>query len=150
MSTRTASDEESIRKHDEVPFHAIQEYCKKENLQFHIGEFEQLAEQSSKVIMHFKEKFNRIRPWEIDESIEPLESKTNKTPAYPSGHAAQSVLIANYVAGKFPDHKVGLMSAAKECGWGRVQAGWHYVSDYTVGNKLGEEMYKHMNKEDFS
>ena len=149
ISTRTANDVESIDKHDEVPFHAIQEYCEKENLQFHIGEFEQLAEESSKVIMHFKEKFNRKRPWLVDESIRPLNSKTNKTPAYPSGHAAQSVLIANYVAGKFPDHKVGLMSAAKKCGWGRVQAGWHYVSDYKVGNQLGEELYKHMNKENF-
>jgi len=149
ISTRTANDVESIDKHDEVPFHAIQEYCEKENLQFHIGEFEQLAEESTKVIMHFKEKFNRKRPWLVDESIRPLNSKTNKTPAYPSGHAAQSVLIANYVAGKFPDHKVGLMSAAKKCGWGRVQAGWHYVSDYKVGNQLGEELYKHMNKENF-
>ena len=149
ISTRTAADEESIRLHDEVPFHAIQEYCEKENLQFHIGEFEQLADQSAEVIMHFKEKFNRKRPWMVDESIRPLNSKTNKTPAYPSGHAAQSILIANYVAGKFPEHRVGLMAAAKKCGWGRVQAGWHYVSDYKVGNQLGEELYKLMNRASF-
>ena len=149
VSTRTSADEESIRLHDEIPFHAIQEYCKKENLKFHTGEFQQLVVESADVIMHFKEKFNRKRPWMVDESIRPLKSKTNKTPSYPSGHAAQSILIANYIAGKFPDHKESLLVAAKKSGWGRVQAGWHYVSDYKAGNQLGEALYKNMNKENF-
>ena len=58
-------------------------------------------------------------------------------------------MIANYIAGKFPDHKESLLVAAKKSGWGRVQAGWHYVSDYKAGNQLGEALYKNMNKENF-
>ena len=42
-----------------------------------------------------------------------------------------------------------LMKAAYECGYGRVLAGFHYPSDFTVGNLLGEKMYVLMNKMDY-
>ena len=41
------------------------------------------------------------------------------------------------------------MKAAYECGYGRVLAGFHYVSDYEAGNLLGEKMYVLMNKMDY-
>ena len=41
------------------------------------------------------------------------------------------------------------MKAAYECGYGRVIAGFHYVSDFDVGNLLGEKMYVMMSKADF-
>ena len=148
VAKRTDEDVQSIRNHDEVPFYAIQKYCEKEGLEFHIEEIERMVEESTKIILHFKNKFDRTRPWDVDPVIKPLDSKTNKTPAYPSGHAAQSILVAKHIASKHPEHSAQLMSAAKECGWGRVQAGFHYVSDYEVGNFLGEELYKHMDKGD--
>ena len=42
-----------------------------------------------------------------------------------------------------------LMAAAYECGYGRVIAGFHYPSDFEIGNLLGEKMYIFMNKEDY-
>ena len=42
-----------------------------------------------------------------------------------------------------------LIEAGNECGYGRVLAGFHYVSDYESGNLLGDKMYSLMNKTDY-
>ena len=96
-----------------------------------------------------KEQFDRKRPIEIDPKLNTLPSQTNKTPSYPSGHACQSRLVARYVEEKFPEHSEGLLKAGNEGGWGRVQAGFHYPSDYHAGNLLGEKMFILMNREDY-
>ena len=93
--------------------------------------------------------FDRKRPIEIDKTLNTLPSVTNKTPSYPSGHACQSRLVARYVSGKFPEHEAELIKAGNECGYGRVQAGFHYISDYDIGNLLGEKMYIFMNKANY-
>ena len=149
MAARTEKDEESIKNHDENPFHAIKVYCKEKGLEFHDGEMEELLKDISPTIHHFKEKFKVKRPFEIDSSIKPMDSKTNKTASYPSGHATQSTIIAKYITHKFPTHERGIMAAAKECGMGRVQAGFHFLSDYITGNLLGEKLFMIMNKDSF-
>ena len=149
VANRSAKDVESIRNHDQEPFYAIRKFCEEKNLIFHDGEFDQIIDESVPIISHFKKHFNRDRPVEVDTTINTLPSKTNKTKSYPSGHAAQSRLIARYVAGKFPEHERELIKAGNECGYGRVQAGFHYVSDYDTGNLLGEKMYIFMNKADY-
>ena len=150
MNARTPEDEQSIKDHDEVPFYAIKVYCEKNKLIFHKDEFNDIIEQSIPIILHFKDRFDRKRPKDVDDSIETLNSKTNKTPSYPSGHSAQSMLVAKYVIGKFPKHEKGLLEAAKECGIGRVLAGFHYLSDHVAGKLLGEKMYSIMNKDDYN
>ena len=150
MNARTPEDEQSVKDHDEVPFYAIKVYCEKNKLIFHKDEFNGIIEQSIPIILHFKDRFDRKRPKDVDDSIETLNSKTNKTPSYPSGHSAQSMLVAKYVIGKFPKHEKGLLEAAKECGIGRVLAGFHYLSDHVAGNLLGEKMYSIMNKDDYN
>ena len=150
MNARTPEDEQSVKDHDEVPFYAIKVYCEKNKLIFHKDEFNDIIEQSIPIILHFKDRFDRKRPKDVDNSIETLNSKTNKTPSYPSGHSAQSMLVAKYVIGKFPKHEKGLIEAAKECGIGRVLAGFHYLSDHVAGKLLGEKMYSIMNKDDYN
>ena len=78
-----------------------------------------------------------------------MSSVTNKTRAYPSGHATQSMLVALYVSAKFPEHTDGVTKAAKECGLGRVKAGFHYLADYVAGNLLAEKMFLVMNKDNY-
>jgi hypothetical protein len=150
MNARTPEDEQSVKDHDEVPFYAIKVYCEKNKLIFHKDEFNDIIKQSIPIILHFKDRFDRKRPKDVDDSIETLNSKTNKTPSYPSGHSAQSMLVAKYVIGKFPKHEKGLIAAAKECGIGRVLAGFHYLSDHVAGKLLGEKMYSIMNKDDYN
>ena len=150
MRARTPEYEQSVKDHDEVSFYAIKKYCDENGLKFHDGEFEDIVEQSTPIIMHFKNKFNRRRPKEVDNTIKTLNSKTTNTRSYPSGHSAQSMLVAKYVIGKFPKHEKGLIEAAKECGIGRVLAGFHYLSDHVAGKLLGEKLYMLMNKDDYN
>ena len=146
---RTPEQVQSVRDHDQDPYFAIKKVIKKYKLEFHENELEQIIKESVPIITHFKDFFNRKRPHVVLPEIQTLPSKTNKTPAYPSGHACQSVLIARYVAGKEPRAERELMAAGYECGYGRVVAGFHYLSDYDVGNLLGEKMYVLMNKMDY-
>ena len=129
MKNRTEEDEESIRNHDEHSFYAIEKYCEENGLIFHDNEMKDIVTSAGDTIGYFKEKFNVTRPFVVDKSIKPMGSKTNKTKSYPSGHACQSRLVGLYVTSKFPEHEKGIMEAAKECGMGRVLAGFHYLSD---------------------
>jgi len=146
---RTEKDVQSIQDHDQEPYYAIRKVCEENGIEFHDSEFKQIIKESVPIIKHFKDFFNRARPVEVLSSLNTLPSKTNKTKSYPSGHATQSVILARYVAGKVPQLEKELMKAAYECGYGRVQAGFHYVSDYDTGNLLGEKMYVLMNKMDY-
>ena len=146
---RTPEQVQSVMDHDQDPYFAIKKVIKENNLEFHANELEQILKESVPIITHFKNFFNRKRPHVVLPRIQTLPSKTNKTPAYPSGHACQSVLIGRYVAGKAPKLEKQIMAAAYECGYGRVVAGFHYISDYEIGNLLGEKMYVLMNKMDY-
>ena len=149
IENRTAEDEESIRLHDENSFYAIEQYCKKNGLIFHDNEMRDIVVQARPTISHFKEMFNTPRPHEVDSSIKPMSSVTNKTKSYPSGHACQSMLVGLYVSAKFPEHEAGIKAAARECGLGRVKAGFHYLADFVAGNLLAEKMFMVMNKDDY-
>ena len=149
MRSRTEKDEESIRNHDEHSFYAIDKYCEKHGLKFHDNEMKDVIIAAKDTIGYFKKLFNFPRPHEVDPSIEPMGSKTNKTRSYPSGHACQSMLVALYVSSKFPEHEKGVMEAARECGMGRVLAGFHYVADYDCGNLLANKMFLVMNRDNY-
>ena len=149
MENRTEEDEESIRNHDEHSFYAIDKYCEKHGLKFHDNEMNDIVMGAKETIGYFKELFDFPRPFEVDKTIIPMGSKTNKTRSYPSGHACQSMLVGLYVSSKFPEHEKGIMEAAKECGMGRVLAGFHYVADYECGNLLANKMFLVMNRDNY-
>jgi len=147
ISARTSEDEESIRNHDETPFYAVEEYCKENGLKFREGELDGVVKSVAKTIKHFKKKFSRPRPFQLDKSIKPfLETETTKTRSYPSGHACQSMIVGLYVTSKYPTHREGIIKAAKKGGMTRVQAGFHFLSDYIAGVLLAEKLYPLINK----
>ena len=147
VATRTAEDVESIRNHDHEPFYAVEKYCKSKNIEFDRKAMRELIKQATDIIGYFKGSFNRDRPVEVDPTLNTLPSETNKSRSYPSGHACQSRLVARYMAENNPVHAEELLRAGNECGLGRVKAGFHYMSDYHMGNLLGEKLYIFMNRE---
>jgi len=149
MSTRTDEDVESVANNDRNAFYSIKEYIKKIKVEFHENELDDIVKQAVPTIKHFKNKFNRSRPFELDGNLDVLGSTTNKTPSYPSGHSTQAMIVALYVSRKFPEHRDGLIEAAKEVGLGRVKAGFHFLSDHVAGQMLGTKMFEHMNKKDY-
>jgi len=147
VAKRTYEDVKSIRNHDHEPFYAVEKYCKSKGVEFDRESMRDLIKQASDIIGYFKGSFNRDRPVEVDPTLNTVPSETNKSRSYPSGHATQSRLVARYMADKNPAHADEILKAGNECGLGRVKAGFHYMSDYHVGNLLGEKLYIFMNRE---
>ena len=147
FKNRTPEIEKSVDDHDNEVGFAIKEYLKENKLEFNEKDCDKIAEIGSSIVRHYKNKFERPRPYQLAEAMKmdfdhmPLNSNSMKSPAYPSGHSLQSRLIAEYYSEQYPEHKKGIMEAADECGEGRVYAGWHYKSDHKAGQKLAEQIY---------
>ena len=86
ISNRTKEQEKSIADHDEVPFYAIKKYCDDNGMVFHPDEFKDLIQQATDTINHFKDKYDRKRPIEVDKTLDTSPSKTNKTPSVSYTH----------------------------------------------------------------
>ena len=112
---------------------------------------ETLQRISNQLLDDYKKDRVTRKDWETyyTSNLDVLGSKTNKTRSYPSGHSTQAMIVALYVAQKFPEHRDGLIEAAKEVGLGRVKAGFHFLSDHVAGQMLGTKMFEMMNKEDY-
>ena len=148
MKGRTSEIEQSVRNHDEKVAYAVEEVLKKNNLKYKESTIKKLAKVGSGIVRYYKNKFQRIRPYNLAEALDmddfdhmPLDSDTMKTTTYPSGHSLQSRLVV-VLPEKYPEHKTNLMMAADECGEGRIYAGWHYPSDHLcICKKLTKQIY---------
>ena len=107
-----------------------------------------LIQQSAPVILKLKKYFNRPRPKilakKMNIKMNDIEMSSMKTPSYPSGHSAQSYLIALVLGKKYPKHKKAFIKAAKNISDSRNIAHAHYKSDSEFGKKIGKLMYNHI------
>ena len=104
-----------------------------------------LIKESAPVILKLKKYHNRTRPYELDKSLSSVKMKSMNTPSYPSGHSAQSMLIALSLKDKYGKGPA-FMQTAKNISDSRNMAHAHYKSDSVNGNKLGKQLYKHIKK----
>ena len=145
-SNRTQKDINSIREHDMVATYAIRDYLEENDLLYNTEDITKIVETVAGISRFYKNKFQRIRPWQLAEELEmeinhmDFPSESMQTPSYPSGHSLQSRLVAEYYIKKYPEHRKGLIAAAEECGQGRVKAGWHFPSDHDVGVLIATEI----------
>ena len=83
--------------------------------------------------MNLKWKYNRARPYQIAEylgyKINVLETKSHKTPAYPSGHTALAAIGGYYLSDKYPEFSSEIFAAVNKAGLARELQGVHYPSD---------------------
>ena len=97
------------------------------------------------IILRQKMKFNRPRPKDLTDyhgvNMVPEDLKTSKTPAYPSGHAFQSHIIAMALSKKYPEYEERFFDLADEITKNRVTAGVHFHSDSKAGIMLAEELF---------
>ena len=108
-------------------------------------------------ILSNKKYYDRVRPsilseelyslGIIDKILKPwIEIPTH--PAYPSGHATQSMYIATILTHFDPDNKELYEQAAEEISTNREIAGLHYRSDSLAGYELGIKLaYKLINSD---
>jgi hypothetical protein len=134
----------SIKKHDKDPAFAVKTYMDLFGLKYDQAYIDDLLLESAIIIKEQKNKFNRPRPEQLAPyfgvQFEGVKSTTAKTPSYPSGHSAQSRLIAEVYARKYPQHRNNLIKAAEECGTGRIMGGLHYPSDHKAGVYLAKRL----------
>ena len=97
------------------------------------------------VAVHYKFKFNRPRPSQIEPELRPMLDVPGH-PSYPSGHAVQMHLIAQALATVVRNHDIGneLFKIAHEVAVNREWAGLHYRSDTKAGKQLAREIFPYV------
>ena len=107
-----------------------------------------LISKSTPVIMELKKHFNRPRPAVLAKKLgielKDIKLKSMKTPAYPSGHAAQATLLSLALSDEYPEKENKLKKLARDIIHSRSVAHTHYPSDNIAGEKLGKQMYNHI------
>jgi membrane-associated phospholipid phosphatase len=96
------------------------------NVALRVGQF---------AVMHFKYKYNRPRPSQLDPRVFPWIDVPGH-PSYPSGHATEAHLLSLCLAEVVPDAKLPLTRLAKRVAENREIAGVHYLSDSEAGEKV--------------
>ena len=99
-------------------------------------------------VMHFKKRFARARPNQIDPTIDPLIDVPGH-PAFPSGHATQNFLIAHFLSEVIGDDAeliARVFAIARRVAENREWAGVHYRSDTEAGEELAREIFPIMRR----
>ena len=138
---------------DQNASYYIEKHLKDNNLEYDPKNIEYIEKQCVPIVRHYKNYFNRPRPYQIaavyNKQLDRFKTGTAKTPSYPSGHTVQPMVVALHYAKKYPEHKNELIRGAKVCGYGRVIAGLHYPSDYDAGIELAYQLMKYIEHDKF-
>jgi acid phosphatase (class A) len=95
-----------------------------------------IVDASEGFLMALKGEFDRARPYQVAAVLhKPLRVlvKDPKTPAYPSGHAFESYLLALHFSDIHPKHTFEFFALADMIADSRIVAGVHYPSDIVAG-----------------
>ena len=143
------NDDEFTYEMDKVG-KSFKRLCKEIGVDFPKDMVEELKDACGAVILDLKYHFNRPRPYrlaelyDIDLGTNELKETTFDSPSYPSGHATQATLIANYLANKNPLHRGKFLKLGRDIGRSRVVAKVHYPSDVHMGEMIGNDMFRYL------
>ena len=129
-------------KYDDEFDWAFKKVVEEAGLEYDEVYFKKLIKEAASITIRLKYKFNRPRPFQLGPvlgiDVTKYQSSTAKTPAFPSGHTTQSVLVACVLSEKYPELKEKLMKVADKVSLSRVVGGHHYPSDIEYGKVLGK------------
>jgi len=92
-------------------------------------------------IMYYQKLFNRARPAQVaPELVDSLNSNSDDTPSFPSGHAFHSFYAAKLLKKWIPERKKEWDEIAERSAYIRVIAGLHFPSDIEFAKKLLYEL----------
>ncbi len=92
-----------------------------------------------------KFRFNRIRPYSLDERLENLE--TPNFPAYPSGHSGNSYAAAYVYELLLPEHRELFLRNARDMAYSREILGVHFASDSESGRVFARQLVDRLMQE---
>jgi acid phosphatase (class A) len=82
-----------------------------------------------------KDKYRRLRPYEIEPRLEPCIGNVRGDLSYPSGHAAYGYLMGYLLAELVPERRAALELRADEFARQRLVCGVHFPSDLEAGRR---------------
>ena len=136
------------QKYDDDFLHAFKKVVKKAGHEWDQAYFKALIKEVASITIRLKYKFNRPRPFQLGKvlgiEVTKYSSSTANTPAFPSGHATQSVVVAHVLSDKYPELKDDLMKVADKVSLSRLVGGHHYPSDVEYGKQLGKWLSGHV------
>ncbi|MEO0794627.1 MAG: phosphatase PAP2 family protein [Verrucomicrobiota bacterium] len=109
--------------------------------------FDSMAGEMAPVIYHFKDLFDRPRPYAVNLDLSPCVSLEHSM-SYPSGHATWGYAAGMLLGDLFPSDQEALLERGKLVGYARVIGGVHYPTDVLSGERLGEAMAESIMKTD--
>jgi acid phosphatase (class A) len=80
-----------------------------------------------------KERFRRLRPYEIEPRLQPCIADVRGDLSYPSGHAAYGYTMAELLSLMVPERRAELAARADEFAGQRMMCGVHFQSDLEAG-----------------
>lgn len=136
------------QKYDDDFLHAFKKVVKKAGHEWDQAYFKALIKEVASITIRLKYKFNRPRPFQLGKvlgiEVTKYSSSTANTPAFPSGHTTQSVVVAHVLSDKYPELKDDLMKVADKVSLSRLVGGHHYPSDVEYGKQLGKWLSGHI------
>ncbi len=118
----------------------FEEYASENDLTIDIDFIKRTLEDIDRFILSIKGFYGRPRPYQINKyhgiDIELYDSKTAKTPSYPSGHALQGRLIYRILEKDNPSHSENLKRISDQISYARILRGVHFPSDNDFGHEI--------------
>ncbi len=145
------SDDKFTLKMDKVK-DSFNSLCENLNVDFPKEMVKELKNSASGVVLDLKYHFNRPRPYKlapllnIELHTNEIKDTTSDSPSYPSGHATQGILISNYMAHKYPQHKREFLKLGRDIAKSRIIAKVHYKSDVNLGELIANDMFEYLKK----
>ena len=131
-------DAEYFLLSDKTPKTPFIAYLTENNLDFSENNLSEIVKESYPIIMAHKRYYNRPRPAQVNASIQPAQSSTANTPAYPAGHTYQAYLLANHLSKRHPKHESSFYAIADRIAQARVSVGLHFPSDNKKAIELAQ------------
>lgn len=135
---------------DKDPKYLFKEILSKRGLDFPEKQFNLYYDVLDEYILTVKQYFNRVRPEYLGnilgKKINVIESKTTKTPAYPSGHTCYSVLACILCSRLYPNLINEFRDCIKITAYCREMQGVHYPSDNKASIIFTESMFPQLQK----
>ena len=153
VESASPADISQYKNCDKDASYYVKKVMEANNLFYDNKVVEYIEEQCVPVIRHYKNYYNRPRPYQVaayhNIDLKRFKTGTSKTPSYPSGHTVQPLMVAFHYAKKYPQVSAEMLKGAQICGYGRVIAGLHYPSDYKSGIALATKLKEYLDYDKF-
>jgi acid phosphatase (class A) len=91
-----------------------------------------------------KAEFHRVRPYNLDKTLQPICKTKTKDDSYPSGHTTAGYLAALALIEMVPEQRDAILARAAEYGNNRLVCGVHFASDVQASKVLAYAIHAAM------